>query len=111
MTSNNGIDGLGYEQLLALRIMRDAPNQEASAITKTADCLFEELFRLSERGLIDLGMERLEPNRVHPVITEKGRAAVSAAEGGGVIPARYLSIAVADKNVTQAMIDEDDLGR
>jgi len=66
------ISMLGYEQLLALKIMRDHPNKEASVIAKDADCSWDELLAMAQRGLIDLGINRLETNKVHPIITLDG---------------------------------------
>lgn len=76
---------LSFEQLLALKIMRDTPDMEASDIAKAADCSWDELFDLSARGLVDKGMERLLPNHVHPFITDLGLNTLSQAEASGVI--------------------------
>lgn len=64
---------LGYEQIKALRILSDEPNIEGSALCAKADCSFEELFVLADNGLIDIGNQRLQEFRLHPVITEAGR--------------------------------------
>jgi hypothetical protein len=79
------IDRLGYEQLIALRVIRDTPDMEGSAICKQADCSFDELFRLAQHGLINLGEERLQANMVHPTLTGDGLAALVEAEQGNVI--------------------------
>jgi hypothetical protein len=78
-------DNLGYEQLRALQVMRDTPDKEASVIAKEADCSWAELFALADRGLAEKGMERLSPKRVHPTITDAGKAVVTAAEADGVL--------------------------
>lgn len=70
---------LGYGQILALKTMRDTPNLEGSEICKKSDCSFSELFALSELGLIALGTDRIEPNRVHPTLTEQGEIALKDA--------------------------------
>jgi len=64
---------LGYEQFLALLMIKDLPDMEGSEIAKKADCSWDELFQLSEIGFIDLGMDRIKPNQVHPIITELGK--------------------------------------
>lgn len=74
------IKGLGYEQLLALRFMRDKPDVEASTIAKECDCSWDELFALVGKGLADMGSERIAPKQMHPCITDKGLAVVSWAE-------------------------------
>ena len=76
---------LGFEQLLALRIMRDLPDIEASVIAKDADCSWDELFAMAQEGLIDLGLNRIEPNAAHPIITSDGIKAVQQAELEGLI--------------------------
>ena len=76
---------LGYEQLLALRIIRDHPDKEGSVIAKDADCSWDELFAMAQKGLIDLGLSRLEPNATHPIITSDGIEAVQQAELEGLI--------------------------
>lgn len=83
--SSDELVGLGYEQIVAMRIMRDRPDQEASAIAKAADCAWLELYELAERGFIDVGMNRLIERSLHPTLTEKGRSAVAAAEAEGIL--------------------------
>jgi hypothetical protein len=72
---------LGYEQIKALQILNDraAENIEASALCDEAGCAWYELFALSELGLVNAGMERLERYQVHPVITDSGREALKEA--------------------------------
>jgi hypothetical protein len=79
------IDGLGYEQIIALRVIRDTPNMEGSAICKEADCSFDELFALAKDSLIDLGVDRIKPNALHPTLTDDGIEALSDAERRGVV--------------------------
>lgn len=77
--------GLGYEQLLALRIIRDMPNMEGSVIAKKADCSWNELCDLAKRGLIDLGMNRIKSNQIHPTLTNNGLAELNKAEAENII--------------------------
>ena len=77
---------LGYEQLRALRIMRDTPDREAANIANEADCSWDELFELSYQKLAGMGLGRLINEQVHPVITIKGLAVLKEfenAEGFG----------------------------
>jgi hypothetical protein len=64
---------LGYEQLKALEILAAGADIEASVLAKRADCSWNELLHLGKWGLIDLGMERVEPNSAHPKITDIGK--------------------------------------
>ena len=68
---------LGYEQNIALQIIRDKPDTEGSKICKMSDCSFEELHLLADYGFIDIGNERLKPFAVHPTITEAGKLALA----------------------------------
>jgi hypothetical protein len=79
------IENLGWEQLVALRVIRDTLNMEGSAICKAADCSFAELFTLAQEGLIDLGEERLEPKRLHPTLTSEGLVVLKEAEERGIL--------------------------
>lgn len=79
------IERLGYEQLIALRTMRDTPGMEGTAICKASDCSFDELFALAQEGLIELGMERMKPKEIHPMLTDDGIAALTEAEQLGVL--------------------------
>ena len=79
------INGLGWEQLIAMRFMRDKLDTEASIIAKECDCSWEELFALVGKGLIDIGSERIAPKQMHPFITSKGIAVVLEAENQGII--------------------------
>jgi hypothetical protein len=72
---------LGYEQLEALRVMRDNPGKEGSEICREVDCSFDELFSLASAGLIDPGMGRVKDRQVHPVITKAGLTALAKYEG------------------------------
>ncbi len=75
---------LGYEQYVALRIMRDEPNLEASVIAKNADCSWNELYALEKRGLIDLGAN-VELKQLHPTITATGLKSLEKAEQDDII--------------------------
>jgi hypothetical protein len=80
---------LGYEQLCALRILRDpiafTPNIEASDLAKEADCSWEELYQLAELDLIKMGEGRVAALACHPVITLQGLAALETAEKEGTL--------------------------
>lgn len=76
---------LGYEQLIALKIIRDIPDMEGSEICKLAGCSFDELFDLHKNKLIDVGMNRLKKYQVNPIITESGLLAVKDAENTNMI--------------------------
>lgn len=78
-------DGLGYEQLLALKVMRNAPDMEGSAICKDAGCSFQELYGLEQKGLINIGDERLKPKALHPTITAEGIETLDEAERKAII--------------------------
>ena len=75
------IDQLGYEQLKALRLIRDAPDTEGAEICGMSDCSFDELAGLEQFGLIDLGMERLKLNALHPTLTNAGVAVLREVDG------------------------------
>lgn len=81
---NDLIANLGYEQIRALQILRDKPDSEASALCAEADCSWDELFSLSASGLIDIGMERIAPQRFHPCLTDAGRQAIEQAAAAGL---------------------------
>lgn len=78
-------DGLGYEQLLALRIMRDKLDVEGTVIALEADCSWNELFSLGQKGFIEYGMSRISPNQIHPKITNVGLITLADAEKDGVV--------------------------
>lgn len=78
------IEGLSYEQLQLLRILRETPDQEGFALTRLADCSFEEFSALADRRLVDPGAERIEPKTLHPILTDAGRAALAEAESAGI---------------------------
>ena len=71
---------LGYEQLRALRIMRDTPDREAANIANEADCSWDELFELSYQKLAGMGLGRLRIAISNPVITIKGLAVLKKFE-------------------------------
>lgn len=75
---------LGYEQYLVLKSLRDNPDQEGTVVCKACECSWDELIALARGGFVDLGMGRLQPNSLHPTITEKGRDEVRAAEVAGL---------------------------
>lgn len=77
------IFSLGYEQIRALKVLRDKPDIEGSALCSEADCSWAEMFQLGERGLIDPGMARVAPKQFHPVITDAGREAITQAVAMG----------------------------
>ena len=76
---------LGYEQLQALKIIAEFPDQEMSDIAKSADCSWDELFAMGHGELIDIGMERLKPHQAHPVIKEGGVSTLEKAEKEGLL--------------------------
>ncbi len=78
---------LGYEQIIALRIMSKTPDMEGSEICKAADCSFNELHSLSHAGLIDMGSERINPFAVHPKLTDAGVAALAELKDAGFFDA------------------------
>ena len=78
-----GIESMGYEQLMALRIISETPDMEGSEICKAADCSFDELHSLAHAGLIDIGSERIKQFAVHPVLTDTGHAALTALNKAG----------------------------
>lgn len=67
---------IGYEQIVALKLMRDIPNLEGSVIARKADCSWDELFDLSKMGLIELGLDRIQLKRMHPLIKAAGLIAI-----------------------------------
>lgn len=81
----NGIEGLGWEQLVALRVLRDTPDIEGSDLCIKSDMSFDELGALGQRGLIDLGAERLHPKTLHPVLLPAGVAALDEAVAKGIL--------------------------
>jgi len=76
---------LGYEQFIALRVIRDTPDMEGADICKKADCSFDELFSLASLDLIDIGSERLQAFMTHPTITAKGILVLLEAEASGIV--------------------------
>jgi len=76
---------LGYEQYKALQILRDEPGIEGFALTRKADCSFDEFFNLAEKGLIDIGANRLKEKQLHPVISESGVDVLDDAKARNVI--------------------------
>ena len=76
---------LGYEQLRALRIMRDSPNKEATVIAKEADCSWSELFELCALDLVAMGRERINAKESHPTLSYKGRILLAEAELQGLL--------------------------
>lgn len=76
---------LGYEQMRVLQELKNKPDSEGSVLCKDADCSFSELFSLGEKGLIDVGMDRLEPKRVHPALTDLGREVLALCESEGIV--------------------------
>lgn len=76
------LDSLSYEQMIALRILRDVPGKTGVDVCKSADCSFDELFRLEEAGMIEL---KEEQKCLYPNLTMVGRAVLSKAEREGII--------------------------
>ncbi len=74
---------LGYEQIRALVILSTTPDIEGTALCAQADCSWDEMLRLAEAGLIDAGVERHAPMRMHPTLTDTGRKAVEQAKAAG----------------------------
>ena len=81
----SALENITYEQIIALRVMRDTPDMEGSEICKAADCSFEELHKLAEAGLVDIGSERIKPLTVHPTLTDTGKTALDEAKETGII--------------------------
>ena len=52
---------MGYEQLIALRILHETPNIEGAELCQKADCSFGEFLALANDGYIDAGSERIKP--------------------------------------------------
>jgi hypothetical protein len=73
------IDNLGYEQLKALAVLNKTPDIEGTALCKQADCSWDEMFKLAEAGLIDIGEARLAPKQLNPTLTDKGKEALKQA--------------------------------
>jgi hypothetical protein len=84
---------LGYEQLRALKILREGDFEiEASDLAKQAGCSWEELFELAKLELVDISDGRMRDvegystyKTVHPLITLQGLAALETAEKGGAL--------------------------
>jgi len=70
---------LGYEQLKALKILRDKPGIEASALANQADCSWDELIFLGQKGLI------IYDDKLSSMITEAGRREIVQAELDDII--------------------------
>jgi hypothetical protein len=81
------LEGLGWSQIVALRTLRDTPDIEGSDLCRRADMSFDELFSLADRGLIDIGKERIRQNALHPVLLDVGLLALDEAIKGGFIDA------------------------
>jgi hypothetical protein len=73
MDATRIFESLGYEQLRALHILSVTPDIEGTALCKAADCSWAESFALAEKGLIDIGENRLHPQQLHPTLTDLGR--------------------------------------
>ncbi len=76
---------LSYEQLLALRIMRDAPDKGGHEIAEEANCAWRLMFDMNDAGLALSGYNRVAPKLSHPTITEEGLKTLQSAEEAGVI--------------------------
>lgn len=74
------LNNLGYEQIKALKILKEDPDMEATELCRRADCSWDELFDLAQRDLINGGADRLVPKRMHPTITPEGEAALQEAK-------------------------------
>lgn len=79
------INDFKYEELIALQKLSDMPDMEGMAICLAADCSISELFHLADAGLIEIGNERLEPKKLHPIITSAGIKVLTEAKQNGVI--------------------------
>jgi hypothetical protein len=73
------LDNLGYEQLRALAILGKTPDLSGTDLCSRADCSWDEMFTMAERGLLDIGEERLAPNQLHPTLTDLGRETLKQA--------------------------------
>jgi hypothetical protein len=69
--------GLSDPQHQLLKMIRDQPDADAWNLKQASKCSLTELGQLAEMGLIDIGTDRLEVDRMHPVITAAGLAALA----------------------------------
>jgi hypothetical protein len=79
-------DQLSQAQLQVLRLIRDQPDTDAWNLKQAANCSLAELGELASLGLIDIGTDRLEVDRMHPVIAEAGLTALAEAEDRQTAP-------------------------
>ena len=73
-------DRLSQAQLQVLKRIRDQPDSDAWNLKQAANCSLTELGALASMGLIDIGTDRLEVDRMHPVITDMGLSMLSEAQ-------------------------------
>lgn len=73
-------DRLSQAQLQILKRIRDQPDSDAWNLKQAANCSLTELGELASMGLIDIGTDRLEVDRMHPLITDMGLLMLAEAE-------------------------------
>lgn len=73
-------DRLSQAQLRVLKRIRDQPDSDAWNLKQAANCSLTELGELASMGLIDIGTDRLEVDRMHPLITDMGLLMLAEAE-------------------------------
>jgi len=90
-------DRLSQAQLQVLKRIRDEPDSDAWNLKQAANCSLAELGELASMGFIDIGTDRLEVDRMHPLITDAGLSMLSeaakhqTAQAGEVLsPARQI---------------------
>jgi hypothetical protein len=73
---------LSQAQLQMLQRIRDQPDSDAWNLKQATNCSLAELGELASMALIDIGTDRLEVDRMHPVITQAGLGVLAATEAG-----------------------------
>jgi len=73
---------LSPAQVRILQRIHDQPDSDAWNLKQAAGCSLAELGELAQLALIDIGTDRLEVDRMHPVITRAGMAMLAAIQDG-----------------------------
>jgi len=76
---------LSPAQQRVLTLIRNQPNSDAWNLNEAAGCSLAELGELASMALIDIGTDRLEVDRMHPVITQAGMAVLAAIDDGQAV--------------------------